>query len=311
MGDVIMDAPAVHALKLKFPDARISVLVHYNLGGDEVCRLMKSVDETIDMGLKGYRWGQVIIFMLGGFWKLLFKLRRKRFDLVVVFWPNPIRRLLLAWMGAGNWIYGMLTDEYPGEQDAKLLKLIGIEKIDTADACSVFQVPQPANPEQILPMNLPRPIICVHPFCGMQWRQWQKFDQLQVELAKLNGSVVAVGKKTGYQTPKGVHSLVGKLSIAELFWVIKNCDVFVAADSGPMHISFALGKPTVALFGPVAPALRLPPGWEKRVKVIYKESAGSKTARHATFREKLDNTAMQSITVEEVVEAVKKLLAGF
>jgi ADP-heptose:LPS heptosyltransferase len=309
MGDVVMDAPAVQALKQKFPNAKLSVLVHYNLGGDEVCRLMKSVDETIDIELEGYRWRQVIVFMLSRFWKLLFKLRRRRFDLVVVSWPNPIRRLLLAGMGSKYWIYGNLVDEYPGLQDAKILKQIGIGKIDAADISPVFQVPEPANPEQILPSNLPKPLIGVHPFCGMEWREWKKFDQLQVELAKL-GSVIVVGKRAGHKTSKDVHNLVNKLSITELFWVIKNCDVFVAADSGPMHISFVLGRPTVALFGPVAPALRVPPEHKGKIKVIYKESANSARVRHATDRKKLDNTAMQQITVEEVLETVRELLAS-
>jgi ADP-heptose:LPS heptosyltransferase len=143
----------------------------------------------------------------------------------------------------------------------------------------------------------------------MPWREWEKFDQLQVELAKL-GSVIVVGKRTGYKASKDTHNLVNKLSIAELFWVIKNCDVFVAADSGPMHISFALGKPTTALFGPVAPALRVPPGHRGNIKVIYNESAGSNLVKHATFRKKLDNTAMQQITVEQVLEAVRELLAS-
>lgn len=309
IGDVIMDAPAVQALKQKFPNAKLSVLVHYNLGGDKVCRLMKSVDEAIDMELEGYHWRQVIVFMLSRFWKLLFKLRRKRFDLVVVFWPNPIRRLLLAGMGSKYWIYSNLVDEYPGLQDAKILKQIGIDKIDASDMSSVFQVPRPANADKILPESLPGPLIGVHPFCGMSWREWGKFDQLQAELAKL-GSVIVVGKRAGYETSKNVHNLVNKLSIAELFWVISKCDVFVVADSGPMHISFALDRPTVALFGPVTPALRVPPGREGKIKVIYKKSSVSEQIKHATDRKKLDNTAMQQIKVEEVLEAVRKLLAG-
>jgi heptosyltransferase-1/heptosyltransferase-2 len=309
MGDVIMDAPAVHALKRKFPNAKLSVLVHYNLGGDEVCQLMKSVDETIDMELDGYYWRQVIVFMLGRFWRLLFKLRRRRFDLTVVFWPNPIRRLLLAGMGSKYWIYGNYVDEYPGLQDAKLLKLIGIDKIDAADMGSIFEVPKPPSASKILPEGLPRPFICVHPFCGTRWKEWGKFEELQNELVKLGGSVIVVGKRAGHNASKGVHNLVNSLSIAELFWVIKNCDVFVTADSGPMHIGFALDRPTVALFGLLAPRLRVPPGREGKIKVIYKKSVSSERVKDLIIRKKLDNTSMQSITVEEVTKAVKEFLA--
>ena len=310
VGDVVMDAPAFQALKQKFPNAKLSVLVHYNLGGDEVCRLVKSVDETIDIELEGYQWRQVIVFMLGRFWKLLFELRRRRFDLTVVFWPNPIRKLLLAGMGSKFWVYNNFVGEYAVRQNIKLLNQIGIEKTDTTDTGSIFQVPEPANPRQILPDNLPRPFICVHPFCGMPWRQWGKFDELQVELAKLNGSIIVVGKKSGYEASKNAHNLVNKLSIAELFWVIKHCDVFVTADSGPMHISFALDRPTVALFGPVSPSLRVPLGREEKIKVIYKEPADSERIDDVTLRNINVNSAMQQITIEEVLDAVEELLAG-
>ena len=307
LGDVIMDAQAIHALKRKFPNARLSVLVHYNLGGDKVCRLMNSVDETIDIKLKGYHWRQIIPFMLGRFWNLLFKLRKKRFDLTVVFWPNPIRRLLLAGIGSKHWLYSNLTDEYPVQQNIRLLKQLGIEDTETAIS-SIFQVPEPADISNLLPESLPRPFICVHPFCGMRWREWDKFEELQNELVKLKGSVIVVGKRDGYKALKDVHNLVNNLSIAELFWVIKNCDVFVTADSGPMHIGFALGKSTVALFGPIAPDLRVPAGHGEKIKVIYKGPTSFGQITYAICRKKLDNSAMRPITVEEVIKAVKEFL---
>ena len=37
------------------------------------------------------------------------------------------------------------------------------------------------------------------------------------------------------------------------------CDGFVGIDSGLLHMAGAVGTPAVGLFGPVDPALRLPP----------------------------------------------------
>ncbi len=305
IGDTIMVAAAVKALKDKFSDSKISMLVHYNRGSNEVCHLMPCVDETIDIGLANYRWLSVIKFMLGGFWKLLFELRKEKFDLAVVFMPNPIRRLLLAGLGIRYWIYGNRIDDYPGALAFDILGLTGVQ-----GQCeqNVFEIPEPGDAEQILPSSLKHPIIAVHPFCGMAWRQWDKFDKLQQKLSGLAGSVVVVGRKVDYVPPAASCNLVNKLSIAQLFWVIKNCDVFIAADSGPMHIGFALDRPTVALFGPVDPSLRVPPWKQESRTIIYKPSVKSEKTKRITQRKELDNSNMHEISVDEVLSAVESIL---
>jgi ADP-heptose:LPS heptosyltransferase len=300
-----MVAPAITALKERFPDASLVVLGHYSRGVDKICQLVPAVDNTIDIGFKNYQWATVIGFMLGRFWKLLFTLRKRKFDLTVVFMPNIIRRMLLAGLGCKFYIYGNRIDDYPRTLAFKLLRPLGIEGRSQQ---SVFEVPGPQNAGAILPNNLERPIICVHPFCGMAWRQWNKFELLKETLAEMHGSIVVVGRKKGY-VPTGVeHNLVNKLSIAELFWVIKQSDVLITADSGPMHIGFAVGTPTVALFGPVKPALRVPPYEKEEHKILYKPSIESETVRRVTQRKELDNTSMQNISVAEVMEATKALL---
>jgi ADP-heptose:LPS heptosyltransferase len=144
----------------------------------------------------------------------------------------------------------------------------------------------------------------------MPWRQWDKFDLLQKELLNLNGTVVTIGKDKNYKPVAGTFCLINKLSLAELFWVMKQFDVFVTADSGPMHIAFALDIPTVALFGPVRPSLRVPPERNAKITIIYKSSLISEKVTQATQRKQLDNSAMQQITVEQAFEAVKALWAS-
>ena len=82
------------------------------------------------------------------------------------------------------------------------------------------------------------------------------------------------------------------------------------ADSAvnPMHIAFALEIPTVALFGPVRPDLRVRPRSIAKHKILYKPTVESEEVRRITQRKKLDNEAMQSISVEEVLAAIKMML---
>jgi heptosyltransferase-1/heptosyltransferase-2 len=305
IGDVIMELPAICAVKQKFPDAELTVLAHFNRGADEICKLVPAIDKTIDIGLKNYHWPTVISFMLGRFWGLLFQLRKKNFDLAIVFWPNPVRKLLLAGLGSKYWIYSNLRGEFPGEQNRRLLQPFGIEITDEKPS---FQVPVPQNHNQILLDNLPRPFIGVHPFCGMDWKEWTRFDELREQLAKLPGTIIVVGNRNDYEFKGHGLNLVNKLSIMELFWVIKQCDVFITADSGPMHISLALGTPTVAIFGVVGPARLISKNQTTPHITLYRPTAESEKTTHPTERKILSNEAMQSISVDEVLKCVKKYL---
>ncbi|MDR3625871.1 MAG: glycosyltransferase family 9 protein [Ignavibacteriaceae bacterium] len=47
-------------------------------------------------------------------------------------------------------------------------------------------------------------------------------------------------------------------SVAEMAGLINNCNLIIANDSGPMHISAALGVPTIGLFGPTDPKMHGP-----------------------------------------------------
>lgn len=58
---------------------------------------------------------------------------------------------------------------------------------------------------------------------------------------------------------EGAVDLVGSLSLEETVAAISMCDLFVGIDSGLLHVSGAVGVPSVGLFGPVNPVLRLHP----------------------------------------------------
>ncbi len=47
-----------------------------------------------------------------------------------------------------------------------------------------------------------------------------------------------------------VINLAGKLTLRQLIAISSICDIYFGIDTAPMHISAALGKPVIALFGP-------------------------------------------------------------
>lgn len=63
--------------------------------------------------------------------------------------------------------------------------------------------------------------------------------------------------------------IINNLSISQLIAFLSECDLFIGNDSGPAHISAALGKKTIVLFGPQDPKRFGPIG--KNVRIIYKK----------------------------------------
>ena len=47
--------------------------------------------------------------------------------------------------------------------------------------------------------------------------------------------------------------LTGKLSLQQFIAFINQCDVIIAASTGPLHIAAALGKKAIGLFAPMKP----------------------------------------------------------
>jgi len=69
----------------------------------------------------------------------------------------------------------------------------------------------------------------------------------------------------GREMPAHVHPLFGRTDIMALAAVISRASVLVTNDSGPMHISAALGTPTIAVFGPTSHGRTGPYGKGHRV----------------------------------------------
>ena len=94
----------------------------------------------------------------------------------------------------------------------------------------------------------------------------------------------------------------GKTSINELAALIKKCNVFISADSSPLHIASAVGTAFIALFGPTDARRHLPPG--KNYIVINKDLNCSPCYKTKCRSKR----CMVEISPAEVLEAVEKLL---
>jgi heptosyltransferase-2 len=110
----------------------------------------------------------------------------------------------------------------------------------------------------------------------------------------------------------GVLNLAGKTSLRELISLISDCDVFVANDSGPMHVAYAVRTPLVAIFGSTDPKLTGPlsgtdtPGWGDRNVVITPDLPCSPCFERTCKNN--DMRCMYAITSDDVYYGIKKAL---
>ncbi len=119
-------------------------------------------------------------------------------------------------------------------------------------------------------------------------------------------------------------SLAGRLSLKELGAVIASARLFVGVDSAPMHVSAAVGTPTVALFGPTG-AFNWAP-WEGIDWGYTAERKGGTrfVGRHAVVQQEWvcvpcgkdgcggtkRSRCLEETTLDQVTGAVDRVLAG-
>lgn len=98
--------------------------------------------------------------------------------------------------------------------------------------------------------------------------------------------------------------LLLELDLPQLMAALRGAQFFVGGDTGPLHLSVALGTPVVGLYGPTDPAQTGP---YSRDDVVVRNARPEET----TYRRGSSHApAMLSITVEQVEDAVVRRMSA-
>lgn len=119
----------------------------------------------------------------------------------------------------------------------------------------------------------PRPLVMVHPGSGGERKCWpiEHFARLATDLRERGCSVVALcGPADAAQAQRMPPPLLRPADPMDLAAALIQADLFVGNDSGPGHVSAAVGTPTLSLFGPTDAAIWRPCG--KHVRVLHAPS---------------------------------------
>lgn len=115
-----------------------------------------------------------------------------------------------------------------------------------------------------------------------------------------HGEAIAAAATNG-----AVVALAGRTALREAAAVIRGARILVGVDTGLTHLGFAMGTPTVALFGSTRPYLDpgVPGG-----RVLYESMDCSPCRRHPTCNGEF--TCMRRHTVDKVAGAIRELLGS-
>lgn len=319
LGDVVLSLPALAAIRKRFARARITVAV--GKPGAEIIALSGLADETLVVDRVGLRDGFKPLSVFRVF-KIVKEVREKKFDFVIDLHSLSETNLLGFLSGAPKRLFsrrpGRSLDYLanfrprpPIETDHRKRHLIDryldvlipleIEKSDrlpklktrSSDAVSLERILTKAK------ADAGAPLVGLFPGAGHPSRRWplERFasladflvrnDQVRVLVFIGPEERAFVGDVRRQFPPSTI--ILDRLTIPELAAAQARLAAFVSNDTGPMHVASAVGTPVVLLLDKRAPESYLPQG--DRHHVIY-------------------NSAIEDISVDEVYEATRSILAS-
>ncbi len=178
---------------------------------------------------------------------------------------------------------------------------------ETAPAAAGRRVVMNINASDLCP-NRRWPVESFARLIGMIMRSPHYGEEAHVLLIGGPEDAAYVGGLVKSLSMPRVHSLAGRISIEELAALMKEADLFVGNDSGPLHLAMASGVPTVSIFGPETPNLYGPQGGPHRVFYLERHCSPCLNLFYSKATRCTDNVCLKSIVAEDVFSAVDEFL---
>jgi len=315
IGDVVLSTAVIPPLQRYFPDARISILVGPKsweiLWGDV------RLNEIIIYDNKKQHKG------LAGKLKLINELRNKNFDLVVDLRDSFWSRLI----GANHWGMPSLQrfsqsyrELHAVDRYLDVLQINGVEHADSFPEI-ILQDYEKQEAIDFLTQNKVKPndtIIGMHPGGGWQYKLWpiERFAALSDFLSMRYGAKILVfagpDEKTLqshiYDLMRIKPIMIENISLRRLAGLIQRCNLYIGNDTGPMHISAAVGTRVISMFGSTN-AIRSGPYGNGHVIISTRlDCAPCHPGSRPGGCKRGSCLAMDSISLDQVASIVERVL---
>lgn len=323
IGDVIHGLPVLNALRERFPRAMLAWVVETPAA--ELLRGHQALDELITVP-KGWLTKPKEVLALRR------KLRALKVDVTldlqgltksaVAAWLSGARRRI--GFGDGNarelsrWFYTEKVkshSQHVVDVYLELLRASGIESPEVRFEIADHRSDRIAAKEKVRQVGCQRGFCVINPGAGWPSKRWptDRYAAVARYLGEEWGLASLVvwagddGRSWAEEVVAGSEEhgrLAPEMSLAELAALLRRARFYLGSDSGPLHLSVAVGTPSIGLYGPW-PAERHGPYGPGHVAVQKLVCEGStRKRRHASTK------FMEAIDVESVVAACEQVLRG-
>lgn len=331
IGDVLLSTPVIKALRQKFPQAYISMLVAPV--ARDIVEGNPYLDEVIiyDKDIKHKKWMRTLKFAA--------KLKKKKFDLAVNLHPTNRTNILIflagipVRLGYNRKLGFLLTHrkehlkqeglKHEAEYNFDLLKVLGVTG-DPSDLFMPIKTDSDLYADELFRregIKSSDNLLAINPGASCPSKVWpvERFAQVAEKLAARYGFKILIlsgpkdmalaNKISLHYGAKGkIINLAGKTSLSQMASIIKRCTLFISNDSGPVHMASALGTPVISIFGRNQPGLS-PKRWGplgKADKYIHKEEAAC--IQCLAHNCKKQYACLKAISVEDVICVAQSIL---
>ncbi|MBI2645798.1 MAG: glycosyltransferase family 9 protein [Deltaproteobacteria bacterium] len=324
IGDVVLTTPMIKMVRDHFPQSHIAFLTGPQTQG--IVQGNPFLDEVIIYDK--YKSHQSVLKTI------LFarKLKKKRFDLAIIF--NPSKRThwitflagipqRIGYNRKGGWLLTHALEDKKGEglkpesfYNEDLLSLLALAPRQSQDLHFPISQETENKIDRLLKTHqIDSKFVVINVSAGCPSKKWplQNFAKLsQLLYQKLNLKIILIGQQKECETvqmlaqipPDDMVILAETLPLQQLGALLKNAYLHISNDTGPQHIAAALGTPILTIFGRNLPGLS-PKRWAplgQNHTHFHKNIGCNPCLAHQC---QLDFDCLKTIKAEEVFHAVK------
>ena len=330
IGDVLLSTPVIKALRRKYTQAYISMIV--SPYARDIVENNPYLDEVIiyDKDIKHKSLMRSL--------KFAGLLSKKKFDLAVILHPTNRMHLLIFLAGIPKRLgykrkFGFLNNlakahtkqegrRHEAEYNLDLLSGLGV----SGSARDLFMPIKPESEQWVKDLFALHGIketdrlLAINPGASCPSKIWPAANFAQVAeilASRYNFKILVVAGAKDVPLANMIANrigdralnLSGKTSVSHLASVLKRCALFVSNDSGPVHIASSLDVPVISIFGRNQPGLS-PRRWGplgRLDKYLHKEVGCIQCLAHNCKKE---FACLKAISVEDVLSAAESILKG-
>jgi lipopolysaccharide heptosyltransferase II len=315
IGDAVLLLPSIRILKEKFPDSSIDILCEkrnsdiFNLSGDinaiflydrglDVFRVpRKKYDVVIDTE-QWHRLSAVVASLTGAPVRIGFDTNERR-----KLFTHPIT---------------YSHDNYEVYSFLHLLQPLTDTIPDFMTEKPFLDISGDAGSSLLSELKATNNLIALFPGASVPERRWggEKFGMVARALSDLGYRIMILGSASDKADADKIKryaenslDFTGKTSLRDVASLLKRSTLLISSDSGLLHLAYAVGTPTISLFGSGMRKKWAPRG--KRHAVIDKRLPCSPCTKFGyTPPCERGVECLLSITVEEVLRAMEALLGS-